>query len=62
MISAFTEVFHTLKARHERRAAIRALESLNDHQLADIGVERGFIVAAVDGDVPQLSGRTVPAR
>ena len=55
MISAFTEMLHAMKARQERRAAIRALESLNDHQLADIGIERGFIVAAVDGDLHRLS-------
>jgi uncharacterized protein YjiS (DUF1127 family) len=49
MISFFSEALQAWKAFNERRAAVRALESLNDHQLADIGIERGFIVEAVTG-------------
>ena len=56
MISAFKNLFDHIKARHERRLAIRALSALDDHQLADIGVERGFVVDAVDGNLPQAMG------
>ena len=56
MISYFSGALQAFKARQERRAAIRTLENLNDHQLADIGVERGFIVAAVDGYLPRIAG------
>lgn len=43
-----------LKERNDRRVAIRALSVMDDHQLADIGIDRGFVVDAVDGNLPQL--------
>jgi uncharacterized protein YjiS (DUF1127 family) len=49
MLSFLSGALQAWKAYNERRAAVRALESLNDHQLADIGIERGFIVEAVSG-------------
>ncbi len=39
---------HALQHWRKRRATIRALTALADWQLADIGVERGAIPAAVD--------------
>lgn len=54
MLPLFTSLFQLIKARHERRVAIRALSAMDDHQLSDIGVERGFVVDAVDGNLPQL--------
>ena len=41
-IAAFRE-------RRKRRAAIRELQRWSDHMLADIGLTRGIIPAAVDG-------------
>ena len=49
MISTFKNFFQYLRDRHERQLAIQALSVMNDHQLADIGVERHFLVDAVDG-------------
>jgi uncharacterized protein YjiS (DUF1127 family) len=37
----------TLRAEYETRQAIRALRSLDDHMLADIGISRGTIERAV---------------
>ncbi len=54
-MSTLKTILRQMKQRHERRLAIRALSSLNDHQLADIGIERGFVVDAVDGNLPQLA-------
>jgi uncharacterized protein YjiS (DUF1127 family) len=54
MLTALRTIFHHIKARHERRLAIRALSVMDDHQLSDIGIERGFVVDAVDGNLPQL--------
>ncbi|MDX7951934.1 DUF1127 domain-containing protein [Lichenihabitans sp. Uapishka_5] len=42
-------VLKSLRERHQRHLAIRELSALNDHQLADIGVERGSLVDAVNG-------------
>lgn len=49
MISTFKNFFNYLRDRHERQLAIQALSVMNDHQLADIGIERPFVVDAVDG-------------
>lgn len=54
MLTALKSFFDHIKARQERRQAIRALSMMDDHQLADIGVDRGFVVDAVDGNLPQL--------
>lgn len=53
MISTFKNFFQYLRDRHERQLAIQALSVMNDHQLADIGIERPFLVDAVDGRLPQ---------
>ena len=54
MFPALKSILHALKARHERRIAIRALAAMDDHQLSDIGIERGSVVDAVDGNLPQF--------
>lgn len=54
MYPALRTLLHIFKARHERRVAIRALSAMDDHQLSDIGVERGSVVDAVDGNLPQF--------
>lgn len=54
MLPAFKTLLRHLKERHDRRIAIRALSAMDDHQLSDIGIERGFVVDAVDGNLPQL--------
>lgn len=38
-----------VKRNRSRRAGLRALEAMDDRLLADIGVDRGQIRAAVDG-------------
>ncbi len=54
MLPALKTIFRHIKARHDRRLAIRALSAMDDHQLSDIGIERGYVVDAVDGNLPQL--------
>ena len=51
MLIRLQNVLKSLRERHHRNLAIRELSSLNDHQLADIGVERGSLVDAVNGRV-----------
>lgn len=53
-MTAIRTLLRHLKERHERKLAIRTLSAMDDHQLADIGIERGFVVDAVDGNLPQL--------
>ena len=48
-------VLKSLRERHHRQLAIRELSALNDHQLADIGVERGSLVDAVNGRTTRFS-------
>ena len=48
-------LLRSLKERHERKLAIRAIAAMDDHQLADIGIERGRVVDAVDGNLPHLN-------
>jgi len=40
-------VFSTLQTWRDRRATARALSSLSDHELSDIGLHRGDIDAMV---------------
>ena len=54
MISTFKNFFQYLRDRHERQMAIQALSVMNDHQLADIGIERPFLIDAVDGRLSQF--------
>ena len=54
MMPMLKTLLRHLKERNDRRVAIRALSVMDDHQLADIGIERGFVVDAVDGNLPQL--------
>ena len=49
MLSKIQSVMSLVQRRRERAMAIRALSLMNDHQLADIGVERGSLVDMVDG-------------
>jgi uncharacterized protein YjiS (DUF1127 family) len=44
-------IFRRWRKRRRRRAAIRELRALNDRALKDMGLTRGEIVAAVDGQV-----------
>ncbi|MCW6511088.1 DUF1127 domain-containing protein [Lichenifustis flavocetrariae] len=49
MLTRLQNVLKSLRERTQRQAAIRELSALNDYQLADIGVERGSLVDAVNG-------------
>ena len=49
MLIRLQNVLKSLRERHNRQLAIRELSALNDHQLSDIGVERGSLVDAVNG-------------
>ena len=55
MLARFHTVLKVLRERHQRQLAIRELSALNDHQLADIGVERGSLVEAVNGRVTRFN-------
>lgn len=41
--SFFEQAGDALRARHQARATIRQLSALSDHNLQDVGVERGEI-------------------
>ena len=58
MLPIFKTLVRHLKARHDRSVAIRTLSAMNDYQLSDIGIERGFVVDAVDGNLPLIAART----
>lgn len=49
MLSKLQNVFRVVREWQVRQQAIQELASLNDHQLADIGVERGSLADAVYG-------------
>jgi uncharacterized protein YjiS (DUF1127 family) len=49
MLQRIQTFIRVMRERQERQAAIRELSALNDYQLADIGVERGSLVDAVNG-------------
>ena len=57
MLPILRTLVRNLRTRHDRAVAIRTLAAMDDHQLADIGVERGFVVDAVDGNLPQFDAR-----
>ena len=46
-----------VKHGHERRAAVRALEALPDHLLADIGYERHMIASQLAGETAREDAR-----
>jgi uncharacterized protein YjiS (DUF1127 family) len=48
IVSAFGQVAQAFKHQHLRRATIRQLAELSDHQLKDIGLLRAEIPAVVD--------------
>ena len=54
MLIRLQNVLKSLRERHNRQLAIRELSALNDHQLSDIGVERGSLVDAVNGRLNRL--------
>lgn len=54
MLIRLQNVLKSLRERYVRELAIRELSALNDHQLADIGVERGSLVDAVNGHATRL--------
>jgi uncharacterized protein YjiS (DUF1127 family) len=47
-LSMMHRVVHALQLGLKRRAAIRALGALDEHLLADIGIDRGRIEAETD--------------
>jgi uncharacterized protein YjiS (DUF1127 family) len=49
MLNRLQTVIRAMREWQVRQQAIQELASLNDHQLADIGVERGSLVDAVYG-------------
>lgn len=49
MLTKLQSVVRAVREWHVRQQAIQELASLNDHQLADIGVERGSLTDAVYG-------------
>jgi uncharacterized protein YjiS (DUF1127 family) len=49
VLSKLQNVFRVVREWQARQQAIQELASLNDHQLADIGVERGSLADAVYG-------------
>lgn len=51
-MSTLKTLLQHLRERHERRIALRTLAAMDDHQLADIGIERGTMIDAVDGRYP----------
>lgn len=51
LVRAIGATFRRWRARRRRRAAIRELRAVNDRTLKDMGLTRGEIVAAVDGEV-----------
>ena len=57
MITRLQNVLRAVRDWQVRQQAIQELASLNDHQLADIGVERGSLEAAVHGRIarPRVS-------
>ena len=54
MFARIQRLATALQRRRDRAMAIRTLSLMNDHQLADIGVERGSIVEMLDSKA-QLS-------
>lgn len=55
VLTRLQTVLKSIRERHQRQMAIRELSALNDHQLADIGVERGSLVDAVNGRVTRFT-------
>ena len=53
----FGRLVATLRWRRQRAAAIRALRAWDDQALKDIGLTRGEIRAAVDGELQRGRGR-----
>ena len=49
MLTKLHNAIRVLREWQMRQQAVQELASLNDHQLADIGVERGTLVDAVYG-------------
>lgn len=49
MLTKLQSVLRAVRDWQMRQQAIQELASLNDHQLADIGVERGSLADAVYG-------------
>jgi uncharacterized protein YjiS (DUF1127 family) len=50
-VQVFGAIFRRWRERRQRKAAIRDLRALSDRALKDMGLTRGEIVAAVDGQV-----------
>jgi uncharacterized protein YjiS (DUF1127 family) len=51
LVQVFGAIFRRWRERRRRKAAIRDLRGLSDRTLKDMGLTRGEIVAAVDGQV-----------
>lgn len=52
-----TKFLEPIKRWYERKATIMELEYLSDRLLADIGITRGEILHAVDGNIYRRSAR-----
>jgi uncharacterized protein YjiS (DUF1127 family) len=51
LAQVFGAIFRRWRERRRRNAALRDLRALSDRALKDMGLTRGEIVAAVDGQV-----------